>query len=377
MNFMMTLTYINRTALWFAVFIAASISVSINPALANTINNKTAQCKKSPTPSCLLETTFDLIQSLPSGSEKEKLLIELGFESYLLNKKELFSNTMVELGKTNLTLKNSLPTALKKLSSLIKINTHTPTPTIPNTLFPSAIAKQLAQEEISLVSIKKRTMSTEHLINSPLSNRPFNDSLQWNSATIYYLTLTRDVSLKKSMELKRFLIKQLAQSPPQQHQQKNLEISLLETLGGAIKQGEETRSISNINGFSPHHLVQLNQRIIFYQQLTKFYNANIGLNQDECTNPLKTTNNSLDVFFSSENLQIMKKLDALTIKEPNDYLLTSVIIQHLNSCTPLILLFQQRYLQSLANILLTKDLTTSSIKNLIWHLRSLRRYTKT
>ncbi|MBV1921991.1 MAG: hypothetical protein KUG73_15030, partial [Pseudomonadales bacterium] len=129
-------------------------------------------------------------------------------------------------------------------------------------------------------------------------------------------------------------------------------------------------------GFSPHHLVQLNQRIIFYQQFTKFYNTNIGLNQDECNNPLKTTSNSLGVFFSSKNLQIMKQLDALTITEPNDYLLTSIIIQHLNSCTPLSRPFQQRYLQSLAKIPLAKNVTTSSVKNVIQHLRSFRRYTE-
>jgi hypothetical protein len=367
---MMAFTYINRAALWLAVFTA----ISISPVSANPMNNNASQCKNHPTASCFLEKTFDLIQSLPSGSEKEKLLIELGFESYLLNKKELFSNTMVELEKTNLTLRNSLPTALKKLSSLIKSKKNSPS--IPNTLFSSVIAKQLFQEEILLISIKNRTMSTEHLIASPLSNKPFNDSLQWNAAYIYYLTLTRDVSLKKSTELKRFLIKQLAQSPLQQHQQKNLEISLLETLGGSIKQGEETRLISNINGFSPHHLVQLNQRIIFYQQFTKFYNTKVGLNQDECTNPLKTMGNSLDVFFSSKNLSVMKQLDALTIKDPNDYLLTSIIIQHLNSCTPLSHFFQQRYLQSLSNIPSTKGSTTSSVKYFIRHLRSLRRYTK-
>ncbi len=367
---MMAYTYINRAAIWLAVFTA----VSMSPAFANPVNSNTKQCTNSPTPHCILEKTFDLIQSLPSSSEKEKLLIELGFESYLLNKKKLFSNTLGELKKTNLTLRNSFPTALQKLSALMKSKKITPV--IPNTLFSSAIAKQLAQEEIFLLSIKNRTMGIEHLIDTPLSHKPFNDSLQWNAAYIYYLTLTRDVTLKKSTELKRFLIKQLAQSLPQQHQQKNLEISLLETLGGALKKGEETRLISNINGFSPHNLVQLDKRIIFYQKFTNFYNAKIGLNQDECNNPLKTTSDSLAVFFSSKNLQIMKQLDALTITEPNDYLLASIIVQHLNSCTPLSHAFQQRYLQSLANIPLAKDVTISSVKSLIQHLRSFRRYTR-
>jgi len=246
----------------------------------------------------------------------------------------------------------------------------------PNDLFSNEIAKQLAQEEISLNAIKNKTMNTEFLIGSSLNNIHFNDSLQWNAAYIYYLSLTRDVALKKSTEIKRFLIKRLAQSPPQQHQQQNLEISLLETLGGALKQGEETRLISNINGFSPHHLIQLNQRILFYQQFTRLYNAKVGLHQDQCNNPLTTTSNSLNTFFSSQNLQVIKQLESLTTKEPNDYLLASIIIQHLDSCTPLSNLFQQRYLQSLANIPLTTDVAISSVENIIQHLRSLRRYTK-
>ncbi len=370
----MAFTHIFRVTLWLAVLSTASTS----SALANNTNNTNSNvtlCNNTLTPICFLEKTFDIIQPLKASDEKENILIEIGFESYFLNKKELFNTTMIELGKTNASLRESLPTALKKLSSIIKNRKNTPN--ILDDVLSNTVAKQLAQEEISLNAIKYKTMSSASLITSSLNNKPFNDSLQWNAAYIYYLTLTRDVSLKKSTEMKRFLIKQLAQSPPQLHQQKNLEIALLETLGGALKQGEETRLISNINGFSPHHLAQQNQRIIFYQQFTKFYNAKVGLNQDKCNYPLETTINSLNTFFSLENVQFIKQLDSLTINEPNDYLLASIILQHLDSCTPLSKLFQQRYLQSLSNIHVTKDLEVSSVEKIIRHLRSLRRYTKT
>ncbi|OUR90221.1 hypothetical protein A9Q81_19700 [Gammaproteobacteria bacterium 42_54_T18] len=365
----MAFTYLLRATLWLVAF----TTIPTNPVFANSTSSHLASCNNSITPSCLLEKTLDLIQSLPTSHKKETILIELGFESYFLNNKYTFKKTMIEIEKTNQDLRKSYPSALKKLSSLINKNAQI----IPNNLFSNAIAIQLAKEEIYLNSIKNKTMSTEFLINSTFNKKTFSDSLQWNAAYIYYLSLTRDVSLKKSTEIKRFLIKQLAQSPPEQHQQHNLEISLLETLGGALKQGEETRLISSINGFSPHHLVQLNQRILFYQQFTKFYNTKIGLHQDQCNDPLTTTSNSLNTFFSSQNLQIIKQLESLTAKEPNDYLLASIIIQHLNSCTPLSNLFQQRYLQSLENIPLTTDLAISSAKKVIQHLRSLRRYTKT
>ena len=366
----MAFTYILRTVLWLVVLSTAYTS----PALSSTTKNNVTPCNKTPTPSCFLEKTLHLIQSLPPSDEKENILIEIGFESYFLNKKALFKITMMELGKTNTPLKESFPAALKKLSSIMK--NKKASPSIPDNLFSNIIAKQLAQEEVSLNTIKNKTMVPDHLTNTLFNNKTFNDSLQWNTAYIYYLTLIRDVSLKKSTEIKRLLIKRLAQSPSQHHQKKNLEISLLETLGGALKQGEETRLISNINGFSPHHLTQLNQRILFYQKFTEFYNTKIGLHQDQCNNPLTTTSNSLNTFFSSENLQIIKQLDSLTTNEPNDYLLASIILQHLDSCTPLSNLFQQRYLQSLSNIALTTDLAVSSTENLIQHLRSLRRYTK-
>lgn len=367
----MALTYIIRVKLWLVIIVATVTS----QAFANPTSDNVIPCNNTPTPSCFLEKTLGLIQSLPASNEKEGYLIDLGFESYLLNKKNIFSKIMIEIGKTNPSLKNELPTALKKLASLI--NNKKRTPSIPNDLFSSEIANQLAQEELYLNAIKNKTMSTKFLINSNFKNRVFKDSLRWNAAHIYYLTLTRDVSLQKSTKVKRFLIKQLAQSPPQQHQQRNLEISLLETLGGALKQGEETRLLSNIDGFSPHHLVQLNQRIIFYQKFTQFYNTKVGLHQNLCNNPLATMSNSLNTFFSLENLQAVKQLESLTAKEPNDYLLASIIIQHLNSCTPLSNLFQQRYLRSLANIPLTTNTATSSAEKIIQHLRSLRRYTKT
>ena len=366
----MAFTFILRATLWLVMLYTASIGT----VLANTRTNDVTLCNTNPTPTCFLEKTLHLIQPLTASDEKENILIEIAFESYFLNKKELFRTTMIELEKTNTPLKKSLPTALKKLSAIIKNKKNTPN--IPIDLFSNTTAKQLAQEEVSLYAIKYKTMTTESLLSRPLNSKPFNDSLQWNAAHIYYLTLIRDVSLKKSTEIKRFLIKQLAKSPLQQHQKKNLEIALLETLGGALKQGEETRLISNINGFSPHHLVQLNQRILFYQQFTKLYNAKIGLNQDQCTSPLKTASNSLNTFFSPENLQVIKQLDSLTINEPNDYLLTSIILQNLDNCTPLSKLFQQRYLQSLSNIHVTTELAIPLVKNIIQHLRSLRRYSK-
>jgi len=359
----MAFTYIGWATLWLVVF----TSFLTSPALA-------IQTKNTTTPGYLLEKTLNAIKPLPASQAKENILIEIGFESYLLNKKVIFDNTMLELEKTNSTLTNAFPKGLKKLSSLIKNKKNTPS--ILNNSFSNITVNRLAQEELFLNSIRKKTIDQESLINTPLNNKPFNDSLQWNAAYIYYLTLTQDVSLKKSTNLKRFLIKQLAKSPPQQHQKRNLEISLLETLGGAIKQGEETRLISNINGFSPHNLVQLNQRILFYQQFIAFYNARVGLNRDQCNTPLSITSNSLDTFFSLENVKFVKQLESLTIKEPNDYLLASIIIEHLDSCTPLSKIFQRRSLRSLEKVPFTTNIAIPSARNIIHHLRSLRRYTK-
>lgn len=366
----MAFTYILRITFCLVVL----STTYANPALSSTTKNNVAPCDSTPTPSCFLEKALNLIQSLPASDEKENILIEIGFESHFFNKKELFETTMTELGKTNTPLKESFPAALKKLSYIIKNKKDSPS--IPDDLFSNTTAKQLAQEEASLNAIKNKTMSVESLMNTSFNYEPFNDSLQWNTAYIYYLTLIRNVSLKKSTEVKRLLIKRLSQSPSQHHQKKNLEISLLETLGGALKQGEKTRLISNINGFSPHHLAQLNQRILFYQQFTEFYNNKVGLHQDQCNNPLTTSSNSLNTFFSSQNLQVIKQLDSLTTNGPNDYLLASIIIQHLDRCTPLSNLFQKRYLQSLSNIALATDLAVSSAESLIQHIRSLRRYTK-
>lgn len=320
-------------------------------------------CTTTPSVPCLLTKSLELSRSISSKTEREKVLIELGFESYFFGEKKAFKQTLQELKKSHPTKSESLPEALQQLSQLLSTKKHA-LPPESYALFSDNTLQQLSKEEIFLQSINDQNIKPDQINKY---NIRFHDSLQWRGLDIDYLNSIRNVDLKKSTQLKRTLVQQLVQLPPEQHKQHNLDIALIEILGGALKQGEETRLKSDINGFNNHQLTLLNQRIIFYQKFIKYYNTHVGLQKKQCDTPTPTISNSFSTFFTAENQQLIEELDTLSAKKPNDYLIAGAVIKQLNPCTPLSNFFLQRYLQVLS--------TLASPKTIIRHLRSLRRYT--
>ena len=339
-------------------------------------------CINTPTPSCLLTVSLQQLSTdkvstdsitdkataiktsdIKSRRGNEDLLLELAYESYFLNEQEIFQSAIKQIKKNNTALGKSLQHALENFPR--NINPNKEISTIgPIKAFPTKKTRELAKEDFILQLIKqKHPLITQTFDNPEII---FSDSLRWSASNYYYLTLVREVEIKKSLDLKRKLIYRLAQSPSDLHDKKNLDIALMETLGGALKQGEETRLKSNINAFSEHQLTHTNKRIVFFKNFLRFYNNNFSLQKKQCDNPKLSIANAIDTFFLPENRALIEQLDRLTLKNPNNHLLAGMVLTHINECSPLSDFFLQRYLQEISTI--------KSIQETISHLRSFRRY---
>ncbi|PCJ45960.1 MAG: hypothetical protein COA99_03725 [Moraxellaceae bacterium] len=330
--------------------------------------NHANRCDSTQTITCLLHEILQQVKNIQPSSEKESLLAELGVEAYLFAEQDIFKRTMLELANTNPKTSISLTSALQKLSPKLSKTSPISATTLASH-FPTKSSKNIAKEEVLLHSIRNQhyaSKNSETRFEGDIDDTPLHDSLELLASQVYYWTLIREVELKKSIALKRSLIKKMVRLPKEQQDQYNLSLSLMETLGGALKQGKETQQKSNINGFSNHGLSYLNQRISFYQKFIKFYNTRIGLNQDQCSEPKSTINNTLDIFFSDTNKTLISELERITSTNPNDYLISGSILRKLNNCSPISLILFQRYLDTIHNIKYTKEK--------IYFLRSYRRY---
>jgi len=321
------------------------------------------KCDQVASVECILSETLGAIQPNAS-SENTALLMEIAFEAYLTDNDSIFESALSLLATINKKHSTNFRNAIRDLKPLLAKGHK---PTLGNAVnFPTPETKSLAEEEIILHSINNKTFINLEILDE--SNRKFNDSLRWPISNYYYLTLIREVELKKSKELRTKLIHWLSLAPREEHKAINLSLSLMETIGGALRLGDSTRKTSRISAFSPPDLNHLNQRVIFYQRFTRFYNNHIGLKKNDCQSPITTTGNSISLFFHEEHKPLIQMLENLTLKTPNDFLITGSIISYLNSCSATSDFFLQRFLN--------ETQATKSVQARTSLVRAFRRFSK-